>query len=520
VQAVRDAARALRDQLDDYVIPRVGRLDAPVLAVVGGSTGAGKSTLVNSLVRTPVSRSGVLRPTTRGPVLVCHPADSAWFGGRDLLSGLARASLPAEGVLQVVSAPVLQSGLALLDAPDIDSVVASNRELAAEVLAAADLWVFVTTAARYADAVPWEVLRGARDRGTVVAVVLDRVPPAVRADLEDDLTRLLSEQGLPTARLFVVEESATDSQGLLPAEQVAPIAAYLSELATSEVHRRAVARHTLLGAVAAASATADVLAAGAADQVRAAAGLADVPTAAYQRATSNAVDQLVRGVTLRGDAYGKLMQSVTSGELRRVLRTAEDPGRARPAPGESGRGLRAAIVGSLSALLVEADTQAREEIADAWRRQPDGPALLAEPAWDTADEARVLVLEWQAWLQTHVRQAAPSPRTRIRGTVTAAMALLTLLAAVAPSVDAVTGAGAVPEALRQVLSVPTIARFGEQARAELATRIEAHLAPAAQRWVARVEALSVDPELAARLSQAAVDVSIARQLALVLGRAA
>jgi len=453
-------------------------------------------------------------------VLVCHPADSAWFGGQDLLSGLARASLPAEGVLQVVSAPVLQSGLALLDAPDIDSVVTSNRELAAEVLAAADLWVFVTTAARYADAVPWEVLRGARDRGTVVAVVLDRVPPAVRADLEDDLTRLLSEQGLPTARLFVIEESPTDSQGLLPAEQVAPVAAYLTDVATSEVHRRAVTRHTLLGAVAAAAATADVLADTAADQVRAGAALAAVPVAAYGHAASTTVDQLSRGAVLRGDAYGKLLHSVSGGELQRVLRTAQDPGRARPSPNEPGRGLRAALVGSLTALLIEADTQAREEIADAWRRHPDGPALLAEPAWDTADAARVLVLEWQAWLQTQVRQAAPSPRTRIRGTVTAAMALLALLAAVAPPIEAATGGGAVPETLRQVLSVPAIARFGEQARAELATRVEEHLGLAAQRWVARVEALGVDAELDARLRQAAADVSIARQLALVLGQAA
>jgi hypothetical protein len=39
-------ARATRDallrQLDDYVIPRLRSLDAPLLAVVGGSTGSGK----------------------------------------------------------------------------------------------------------------------------------------------------------------------------------------------------------------------------------------------------------------------------------------------------------------------------------------------------------------------------------------------------------------------------------------------------------------------------------------------
>ena len=75
--AARLARSRLLDQLDDYVIPRLTSLDAPLLAVVGGSTGAGKSTLVNSVVGREVTLPGVLRPTTRSPVLVHHPADAA-----------------------------------------------------------------------------------------------------------------------------------------------------------------------------------------------------------------------------------------------------------------------------------------------------------------------------------------------------------------------------------------------------------------------------------------------------------
>ena len=48
--------------------------------------------------------------------------------------------------------------------------------LAAQLLAAADLWLFVTTANRYADAVPWALLDGAAARDITVAVVLNRVP--------------------------------------------------------------------------------------------------------------------------------------------------------------------------------------------------------------------------------------------------------------------------------------------------------------------------------------------------------
>ena len=137
----REGAKALVTQLDDYLAPRLRQLDAPALAVVGGSTGAGKSTLVNSLVRAPVSPAGVLRPTTRAPLLLAHPEDLPWFVRPDRLPGLPRAARTgsAQPVLQIVSAPLLQPGLALIDAPDFDSVVAANRGLARELLAAAEI---------------------------------------------------------------------------------------------------------------------------------------------------------------------------------------------------------------------------------------------------------------------------------------------------------------------------------------------------------------------------------------------
>ena len=182
VTSARASQSALLKELDDYVIPRLASLDAPLLAVAGGPTGAGKSTLVNSLVGSVVTRSGVLRPTTRSPVLVHHRQDERWFTGSRVLPGLARmtgsdSARDDQGVVRLISSESLPAGLALLDAPDIDSVVQSNRDLARQLLSAADLWLFVTTAARYADAVPWDLLRGASERGTSVAIVLNRVPP-------------------------------------------------------------------------------------------------------------------------------------------------------------------------------------------------------------------------------------------------------------------------------------------------------------------------------------------------------
>src|SRR5690606_34452607 len=204
--------RANRDellaQLDDYLMPRLRDPGAPLLAVVGGSTGAGKSTLVNSLVGRRVSEAGVLRPTTRTPVLVCHPEDHHWFSGMRVLPDLTRVwvphhqdpaddlLLPGEDparVLRVETADTLPPGLALLDAPDIDSLVSDNRILAAELINAADIWIMVTTAARYADAVPWHMLRTAKEYDVTLVTVLDRVPHQVVPEVSRQYAALLTK---------------------------------------------------------------------------------------------------------------------------------------------------------------------------------------------------------------------------------------------------------------------------------------------------------------------------------------
>ena len=133
--------------------------------------------------------------------------------------------------LQLVPSEGIPAGLAVLDAPDIDSVVTRNRELATQLLAAADMWLFVTTAARYADAVPWEFLREAVTRGTAVAVVLDRVAPEATEEVRGHLAAMLTENGLGEAPLFVVHETAA-YDAMLPPDVIDPMRTWLLQ------HRR------------------------------------------------------------------------------------------------------------------------------------------------------------------------------------------------------------------------------------------------------------------------------------------
>ena len=83
----RDAARRpkrlgraptrLRDHLAGHVRVRARSLDAPLVVLLLGPTGAGKSTLFNTLAGRPASPTGVLRPTTRTAIVLAHPDDVA-----------------------------------------------------------------------------------------------------------------------------------------------------------------------------------------------------------------------------------------------------------------------------------------------------------------------------------------------------------------------------------------------------------------------------------------------------------
>ena len=72
------AARAerLRRHVVDFLLPRARDASAPLIVVILGSTGSGKSSLFNGLVGRAMSPSGVLRPTTRRPLAVVHPDDA------------------------------------------------------------------------------------------------------------------------------------------------------------------------------------------------------------------------------------------------------------------------------------------------------------------------------------------------------------------------------------------------------------------------------------------------------------
>jgi hypothetical protein len=531
------AARTTVAQLDDYLLPRLRRLDAPLLVVVGGSTGAGKSTLVNSLVRTPVSPAGVLRPTTRAPVLVCNPTDAPWFSQNHLLPGLTRTSGPTNDPesLQVVTAPGLAPGLAFLDAPDIDSVVAANRALAGQLLAAADLWLFVTTAARYADAVPWSLLRTARERGTTVALVLDRVPTGAADEIGPHLTGMLRDNGLRSVPVFVLPELDLDGQGLLPERVIGPLRRWFDLLAKSIPARTAIVRQTVGGAIDALGPATAQLAAAADDQVAAAQVLDDAVRGAYHNAFQTIQRGMADGVLLRGEVLARWQELVGTGDLMRALQARVGRARDRMVAAVTGRptpggDFQAALESGVVTLIRGAAADAAEQAAAAWRAHPAGAPLvtaaLAMPSPEVADSAARLVRDWQRGVLDLVRTEASGKLAMARASAYAvnATGLLVMVGVFATTaflptgLEIATAAGttvAAQKVLEAIFGDQAVRTLADQSRSDLLTRVRTLLNAEAGRFDAVRAGTGVDLASAQRLRDAAARLATARRGAVL-----
>lgn len=203
-----EARVQLLTQLRTRVLPKLRQRETPAVIVFGGSSGAGKSTLFNSLLGEELSEASVLRPTTRTPVIAVHPDDESAVREHALLE-----------MGKVVVTEGVPRGTIVIDAPDLDSIDADNREVSRRLLDAADLWIFVTTAARYGDSIAWDILTEASRRGTTIAVVLNRVGEKALENIRLDLVGRLEEAGLGNSPLLAVAD-AGPHEGILSASYV------------------------------------------------------------------------------------------------------------------------------------------------------------------------------------------------------------------------------------------------------------------------------------------------------------
>jgi predicted GTPase len=534
IEEQRAGLREMVDQLEDYVIPRVTTLEAPLLAVVGGSTGAGKSTLVNSLVGRKVTQPGLLRPTTRSPVLVHNPADGPWFGADRLLPDLERVdhATTDPAALQLVAADSLPPGLAILDAPDVDSVVEENRELAAQLLAAADLWLFVTSAARYADQVPWEFLRQAAERSTSVAIVLDRTPEDAVQTVATHLARMLASRGLKDSPLFVVHEGPVSDEELLPADHVVEIRDWLASLAGDAGARQQVVIQTLDGAVRTLTRRTYPVADIAAEQVAAAERLRHDATSAYDEGIKGVLAGIEDGTLLRGEVLARWQEFVGTGELLKGLESRVGRIRDRLVNSVKGKPQQAeritvAVESGLEMLILEHAEAAAERAEASWRQLASGRGLLQDAGTELGRASRELrrnaersVREWQADVLNMVRTQGQDKRTTARflafGVNGLSVALMIVVFSYSYGLTGaevgIAGGSAVlgQKLLEAVFGDQAVRSLAQRAHASLETRVVELFGTELARYTDPIDSLRLDPETPEQLRRSSRRVEDAR----------
>ena len=326
---------------------------------------------------------GVLRPTTRTPVLVCHPDDEEWFLHGGVLPELPRTSgiRPETGFsLHVEAHQSVPRGLALLDSPDIDSVETANHDLAAQLLGAADLWLFVTTAARYADAVPWEYLARAQERSIALSVIINRIPTGSADQVAEHFRAMLDERGLAAVRLFTVTERPL-SDGRIT-EEIDDLTRWLADLVGDAERRANLIRTSLDGAIGSVTDRVERVASAIESQADATDALRNYAYARYDDALASVGGELKSGHLLRGEVLDQWREIVGTGafmdRLQRGVGSIRDRLRRvfTGAPHADDE-VRGELESNLGLLVRDAADRAALNTVDGWDALPGGDQALA-----------------------------------------------------------------------------------------------------------------------------------------------
>lgn len=386
--------------------------------------------------------------------------------------------------------------------------------------------MFVTTAARYADAVPWDLLAEAARRRAVVACVLNRVEPAARTAVSGHLRQMLAEHGLD-ADVIVVPESRVEG-GLLPPAATSELDRWLRTVVGDAVSRDAVVQRTIRGAIEDLLAAAPRLAAAVDTQRRHGDRLRESVAAAYAGAKHDVVVATADGTMLRGEVLARWQEFVGTGDILRAVEERVGTWRdkitaalrGRPAPETVAR----AVGDGLVHLVVDAADRAAERAHAAWHADPAGHELLAglrlsRASGDLSERAAEQVRAWQSAVLALVSTEGAERRTTARvlsfgvnGLGAALMiAIFAHTGGLTTAEVGVAGGTAVlaQRLLEAVFGDDAVRRLTTVAHEDLQRRLDALLDAEADRFRTVLAAADVRPEAADRLRSAVAALTVA-----------
>ncbi len=283
---------------------RRGLSEQLTVVAFAGSTGAGKSTLFNSIVGEEVAKAGVLRPTTSEPLAAVWQETPEILALLDWL-GVTRWHVASGGAAALAD-------LVLIDLPDHDSTHSSHRAHVDHFVERVDLMVWVLDPQKYADALVHEqyLRRFARHDDVTVVVLnqVDRLPVADAAQCLAHLRRLVAEDGLSDA--VVLGASNRSGEGL--------------EALAERILAAVASRRTAVARLAADVATAaDTLARSAEDPGTPVAGAGDLGR--LTDALTDAAGAPVIEAAIEKSSQRKAVQAIGWPPLKWIARLRKDP---------------------------------------------------------------------------------------------------------------------------------------------------------------------------------------------------
>ncbi|NIA15416.1 MAG: hypothetical protein GWP08_15220 [Nitrospiraceae bacterium] len=208
----------LRERLED--------VPTPLVAVLFGGTGTGKSTLLNALAGERIAEAGERRPTTAEPTVYLPPGAAQDFGSAKYIESACLGEL------------------ILIDTPDTDSIRPEHCERVTELLHRADVVLFCGTQQKYKNEKSLALLRAFKNERKIVCI---QTRADEDADVREDWLARLRSEGFSLDHCFRVSAAAALAGESEDSFEFEALQAYVKEQLPPE--RMRIKAHNLEGAI-------------------------------------------------------------------------------------------------------------------------------------------------------------------------------------------------------------------------------------------------------------------------------